>query len=235
VAQISSLSSQNLSEESLAPAPLSLPRRRNFSTGVAQTPSQNPQQPVEDGPSSETSLPHTRNPTIVLTPASCSNTDSRATINSSVSILDPVEFALPCEIELILGIEESPGHRPRRDVDETVLVIVHPAISYDQLVNRIRESMAGPARSLAPPIFLDRNMISEIYFKWPRHSHPSYTPSDRYQSMGAKTGKNIASIEVTTDNCHADLDLLQRRCGKDALVVGSTSHRGDPVITLRGK
>lgn len=98
--------------------------------------------------------------------------------------------------------------------------MVHPHMSYDQLVNRICESMARAARLMKPPIVLNENTISKLYFKWPRCTRPTYTPSDRYQSNGGKTGTKIVSIEIGSNNCPAILDLLRRRRGKDALIVG---------------
>jgi hypothetical protein len=82
-----SRNSRNPVEEDLVPKPLRLPRSRNLSTGRAQPPSRNPQDPVEDGPSSEPSLTRTRNPTIVVTPASSSNTDRGTTIDSLVPLV----------------------------------------------------------------------------------------------------------------------------------------------------
>jgi len=216
-----SRNSRNPVEQDLVPKPLRLRCSRNLPTKGAQLPSRNPQDPVEDGPSSELSQPPIRIPAIMVTPVS-SDTDRRATIDSLVPLRDSVEFALPCEIELVLArnADSLLGFRPRRLVNHTEVVMVHPHMSYDQLVNRICESMAGVARSMKPSIVLNENTISELYFRWPRCTRPTYTPSDRYQSNGGKTGTKIVSIKIERDNCPAVLDLLRRRCGKDALIVG---------------
>jgi len=207
-------------QEELVPKPLRLRCSRNLPTKGAQPSSRYPQDPVEDGPSSELSQPPIRILTIMVTPVS-SDIDRCATSDSLVPLRDSVEFALLCEIELVLvrNADSLLGFRPRRLVNHTEIVMVHPHMSYDQLVNRVCDSMAGVARSMKPPIVLNENTISELYFRWPRCTRPIYTPSDRYQSNGGKTETKIINIKIKRDNRPAVLDLLRRRCGKDALIV----------------
>ena len=102
----------------------------------------------------------------------------------SVNELDPrEEFAVPVAVELCLN--RNPRQQvPKvkvastRLVDDACVIMIHPKMTYDQLISRISESLARVSDELAIPILFSPDILGCIYIWFTSYTKPIREPLD---------------------------------------------------------
>jgi len=139
------------------------------------------------------------------------------------------EFALPFEVELVLGPIPGPEYpRHRQRIPETYVMMIDSKISYETLVDKITSSITSVQnRGRTIYRFRDERVelrkIESLSLKWSRWTKSSTAVPNEYS-------QSCSTIAIDSENCAAVLDLVKKRNGSDTVVVRVLPSHDVPLI-----
>jgi len=139
------------------------------------------------------------------------------------------EFALPFEVELVVGpIPGSQYPRHRHIIPETYVMMIDSKISYETLVDKIQSAVTSvQSRGRTVYRFRDERVelrkVESLLLKWSRWTKSSAAVPNGF-------ALSCSTIVIDSENCAAVLDLVKKRNGRDTIVVRVLPSHDIPLI-----